>query len=517
MQRCRLTPLTCRHSLARAWITTIALTLVLAAPEVAHAQDNWIVDTLFMDRAPFRRGVSSYVTFGDTIVGICQFVGDERGQMLVRSTDNGDTWDSIYHPSLYLSPQVPTMGLGMSGIKSGIAYATRDGVSISIDSAGLRFLPSDIIPIRHYLHPFRLNESFVKCDYNGPIQDIYADFWFHRVSDDSVWREIIMPRHSRGIARGADITFDYSNPDRLWLSIDGGFDETGSLFEFDRYYSDDVGRTWTKVDHEIPPLMGMFKPGYGLRWTNRGNTIYKEPSLYNPITGDSIHLGWYEKIRAEFAKQRNLDGWNFTMHSTTSTAPNVIEGYWVHPSNRRTVLSYVSASRIGDVESAQIALALTEDAGETWQFLERVRPYRNGDLVTVPEITLQAAVTNDGSTALIPMLEWVRDSTDWSVSRTFTLRYRRKPTQVSMSPLEHGVCSITPQPADHTVSITIPNTSSLIRHIALYDVTGACVMQADHEPTQQIMLAVGSLPSGVYVAHVTTTLGSKVLPLWIVR
>jgi hypothetical protein len=31
------------------------------------------------------------------------------------------------------------------------------------------------------------------------------------------------------------------------------------------------------------------------------------------------------------------------------------------------------------------------------------------------------------------------------------------------------------------------------------------------------MLAVGSLPSGVYVAHVTTTLGSKVLPLWIVR
>jgi hypothetical protein len=144
MQRCRLTPLTCRHSLARAWITTIALTLVLAAPEVAHAQDNWIVDTLFMDRAPFRRGVSSYVTFGDTIVGICQFVGDERGQMLVRSTDNGDTWDSIYHPSLYLSPQVPTMGLGMAGIQNRVTYATRDGWSVNADSTGLRFPGSKV-------------------------------------------------------------------------------------------------------------------------------------------------------------------------------------------------------------------------------------------------------------------------------------------------------------------------------------------------------------------------------------
>jgi hypothetical protein len=517
MQCCRPTPVTCRHSLARAWITTIVLILFFAAPEVAHAQGNWIVDTLFAEQRPFNKGGVSYVTHGDTIVGVWHIPGDERGQMLMRSTDKGDTWDSIYHSSLYLSPQVPTMGLGMAGIQNRVTYATRDGWSVNADSTGLRFLPDDIHPVRHNLHPFRLNESFVKCNFDGPIQDIYADFWFHRVSDDSAWREIIMPRHSLGIARGADITFDYSNPDRLWLSIDGGFDQTGSLFEFDRYYSDDVGRTWTKVDHEIPPLMGMFKPGYGLRWTNRGNTIYKEPSLYNPITGDSIHLGWYEKIRAEFAKHHSLDGWNFTMHSTTSTAPNVIGGYWVHPKNRRTILAHVTANRIGDIESEHTALALTEDAGDTWQFLERVRPYRNGNSAIVPVRTLPAVVSNDGSTVLVPMYEWVSDNSDWTVTRTLTLRYRRKPTQVSMSPLEDSVCSITPQPADHTVSITIPNTSSLIRHVALYDVTGACVMQADHEPTQQIMLAVGSLPSGVYVAHVTTTLGSKVLPLWIVR
>ncbi|MBK6292876.1 MAG: hypothetical protein IPF59_14225 [Ignavibacteria bacterium] len=82
----------------------------------------------------------------------------------------------------------------------------------------------------------------------------------------------------------------------------------------------------------------MLKPDYGLLWKRRGNTIYSEPALYNPITGDSIPLGWYDALRSEFAKERNLNGWNFTLEGTIDTETNRIEGTWIHPENRNNIL-----------------------------------------------------------------------------------------------------------------------------------------------------------------------------------
>lgn len=492
--------------------------LMLLLTSHALAQSDWIVDTLFADGPPFSRGGPAFVTSGDTIAAVWFTPGDDRGQLIMVSTNKGDTWDSTYHPLLSLEPQIPTMGLGIAGVDGYKTFAMRGRDAVRIDTTSLRFLSEEIHPIRHNLHPFRLNESFVKAHFSGPLQTIYFDYWFHRTSDDTAWREILMPRHSRGYARGADITFDYADPNRIWLNIDGGYDETGTLFEPDGLYSDDLGRTWTRVAHEIPPLMGMFKPGYGLRWTNRGQTPFKEPSLFNPVTGDSIHLGWYEKIRAEFAKQYSLDGWNFTMKSTEVTAPNVTQGYWVHPANRKNIIALVvadSSRRLPDTTyDSRTAHYLSEDGGETWKTFYDIIDVVKNDTVTAPTRS-HAIITTDGSTILVPMIRLQREGRQEIPTLLYTLRFRRRPTSIATFDVGNHGLTIMPQPASMHVTIACTQVLGMIHRVAVHDVTGARVMQINPEPTQQLTLAVDALPSGVYMLHVTTMNGSNVLPLCI--
>ena len=274
------------------------------------------------------------------------------------------------------------MGAAMAGMSYGYTttYLTRDGINVIIDSTSLDFLRDRLTPTAHYLHPLKLNETFVSChsSFSGPIK-IKADYWFHRDTDDGQWEEILIPSHSRGISREAFLNFDYSRPERLWVTIDGGYDGFGSYFEHDYHYSDDLGKTWVRVFHEIPTLMGMLKPDYGLLWKRRGNTIYSEPALYNPITGDSIPLGWYDALRAEFAKERNLNGWNFTLEGTIDTETNRIEGTWIHPENRNNILVTVYADSIGASRFTRFTHYLSKDRGETWSRIYEIKDVITGN------------------------------------------------------------------------------------------------------------------------------------------
>ncbi|MBK6761413.1 MAG: T9SS type A sorting domain-containing protein [Ignavibacteria bacterium] len=348
------------------------------------------------------------------------------------------------------------MGAAMAGMRNRITYLTRDGINIIVDSAGLKFLPDRISPKAYYVHPLKLNETFVSChsSFSGPIK-IKADYWFHRDTDDGQWEEIPIPSHSRGISREAFLNFDYSRPERLWVTIDGGYDGFGSYFEHDYHYSDDLGKSWVRVFHEIPTLMGMLKPDYGLLWKRRGNTIYSEPALYNPITGDSIPLGWYDALRAEFAKERNLNGWNFTLEGTIDTETNRIEGTWIHPENRNNILVTVYADSIGASRFTRFTHYLSKDRGETWSRIYEIKDVITGNRADI--LSTQAVVTADGSTVLIPGSRRRIDSTFEVLDLTFILRFSDEATSVAGESPEptNDILHIYPNPASQGSDVTV--------------------------------------------------------------
>lgn len=479
------------------------------------AQNLPKVDSLFRSEAPLGKTTGEVSTFGDTILVVRMDRVIEEASWIYRSYDKGKTWDSLYFPSLQLATQIPVMSPALAGIRNRITYLTRDGINIIVDSTGLRFLPDRLTPEEHYLHPFKLNETFVKCHFSGPLSTMYADYWFHRDTDFGEWKEIPIPGHSKGTARGAFLNFDYSRPERLWVSVDGGYDGIGTFYEHDNYYSDDLGRTWVRVFHEIPTLMGMVKPDYGLLWKRRGNTIYSEPALYNPITGDSIPLGWYDALRAEFAKERNLSGWNFTMEGTLETKTNRIEGTWVHPQNRSNILVKVTADSIGASRFTRFTHYLSKDGGETWS-----KVYEIKDLYTdnkAHNLYTSAIVTGDGKTILIPGHRWDVSTSIPDIDLTFILRFSDEATSVVGEGRPAHSFLTAPQPALSFVTITARNNEEHILRTDAYSCSGELVLSSAHAPSLSVTIPTDAFPTGVYHFHVITTTGSKVLPINIIH
>ena len=484
----------------------------------AAAQSFQKVDSLFRSEAPLAKTTGEVATFGDTILVVRRDMVIEEASWIYRSFDKGKTWDSLYFPLLRLNTQIPVMGAAMAGMSYGYTttYLTRDGINVIIDSTSLDFLRDRLTPRAHYLHPLKLNEAFVTCRSSGPLSTMYADYWFHRDTDYGEWKEIPIPSHSKGrTARGAFLNFDYSRPERLWVTIDGGYDGIGTFFEHDYHYSDDLGKTWVRVFHEIPTLMGMLKPDYGLLWKRRGNTIYSEPALYNPITGDSIPLGWYDDLRAEFAKERNLSGWNFSLEGTLETKNNRIEGTWVHPQNRNNILVKVVADSIGASRYTRFTHYLSKDRGETWSRIYEIKDVITGDRGDV--LSAQAVVTADGSTVLIPGSRWRIDSTLEVLDLTFILRFSDEATSVADEDSPPHSFLTAPQPALSFVTITSRNNEEQIFRTDAYNYSGELVLSSEHVPSLRVTIPTDALPTGVYHVHVFTTTGSKVLPICIIH
>ncbi len=487
----------------------------------AAAQNFQKVDSLFKSEAPLAKTTGEVATFGDTILVVRMDRVMEEASWIYRSYDKGKTWDSLYFQSLQLRTQIPVMGPALAGIRNRITYLTRDGINIIVDSAGLKFLPDGLTPRAHYLHPLKLNEAFFTCRSSGPLSTMYADYWFHRDTDYGEWKEIPIPSHSKGrTARGAFLNFDYSRPERLWVTIDGGYDGIGSFFEYEYHYTDDLGKTWVRVFHEIPTLMGMLKPDYGLLWKRRGNTIYSEPALYNPITGDSIPLGWYDALRAEFAKERNLNGWNFTLVGTLDTETNRIEGTWIHPQNRNNILVKVFADSLLTNDNlgkriSRFTHYLSKDGGETWS-----KVYEIKDATTDVEghnLYASAIVSGDGNTVLIPGHHWDANTPYPGIDLTFILRFSDEATSVSSENRPAQTFLAAPQPALSYVSITSRNDEEQILRTDAYNYSGELVLRSEHVPSLRVTIPTDALPTGVYHFHVITTTGSKVLPICIIH
>ncbi|HLP27705.1 MAG TPA: hypothetical protein VK147_03630 [Candidatus Didemnitutus sp.] len=482
----------------------------------AAAQNFQKVDSLFRSEPPFSVWIGDLLTFKDTLYLVRRLVNNDSSTWIYRSYDKGKTWDSLYFPVLRLNTQIPVMGAAITGMRNRITYLTRDGINIVVDSAGLKFLPDGLTPRAHYLHPLKLNEAFFTCRSSGPLSTMYADYWFHRDTDYGEWKEIPIPSHSKGrTARGAFLNFDYSRPERLWVTIDGGYDGFGSYFEHDYHYSDDLGKTWVRVFHEIPTLMGMLKPDYGLLWKRRGNTIYSEPALYNPITGDSIPLGWYDALRAEFAKERNLNGWNFTLEGTIDTETNRIEGTWIHPENRNNILVTVYADSIGASRFTRFTHYLSKDRGETWSRIYEIKDVITGNRADI--LSTQAVVTADGSTVLIPGSRRRIDSTREVLDLTFILRFSDEATSVAGEDSPPQSFLAAPQPALSFITITSRNNEEQILRTDAYNCSGELVRSSEHAPSPSVTIPTGDWPTGVYQVRVITTTGSKVLPICIIH
>jgi hypothetical protein len=259
----------------------------------------------------------------------------------------------------------------------------------------------------------------------------------------------------------------------------------------------------------------MLKPDYGLLWKRRGNTIYSEPALYNPITGDSIPLGWYDALRAEFAKERNLNGWNFTLEGTIDTETNRIEGTWIHPENRNNILVTVYADSIGASRFTRFTHYLSKDRGETWSRIYEIKDVITGNRADI--LSTQAVVTADGSTILIPGSRRRIDSTGEVLDLTFILRFSDDATSVAGEDSPPRSFLAAPQPALSYVSITSRNNEEQILRTDAYSYSGELVLSSAHAPSLSVTIPTDALPTGVYHFHVITTTGSKVLPICIIH